>query len=106
MEDFELALFGHHTRVGADRSKEVCFSADGVFARLGAEAPTYAGVLAFKNVDFRYQGEPVLFAHPRFQGALPETFGILEVRELVGSSIVTSCSARQEVLRKLGFIER
>lgn len=78
---------------------------DGLFMKPGRESPTYAGVLAFPKVGYRYGGDPVLYVHPRFDGALPKAFGMLEWR--VASrprGIDVRASRSPEFLRSLEFV--
>ena len=82
LEDFDHALYGRNFERldGNHKVVETGFMADGEFSNKGNKAPTYAGVLAFLNVNFHVCSSPVLYRHPRFQGVLPRSLLQLEQR--------------------------
>jgi hypothetical protein len=79
LEDFDMALFGRTCeRLGHFRETvEVGFDPSGLFAQRRAEPPTYAGVLAFRDVGWRNVPDPILYLHSRFNGQLPEAINRL-----------------------------
>jgi len=67
----------------SDVDREHGFDRSGAFAKAGsAGTPAIAGVLAFTGMDLTVGSDPVLFLHPRFEGALPTGLLQLEVRTL------------------------
>lgn len=86
ISDFDRALFGS-TCSSLNASMEVesiDFLPNGAFARPGLRTPTYAGVLAFLDVNFFACRPPVLYLHPRFAGELPSGLtDVLELRSLL-----------------------
>jgi hypothetical protein len=81
-ESFDRALFGSavavigpgHTITGQD------FCEDGIFNSSGKNEPVIAGVLAFRDLNFKYVRPPVLYRHPRFTGKFPEAMLSFEQR--------------------------
>ncbi|MFQ5771682.1 MAG: hypothetical protein ACE5HX_14205, partial [bacterium] len=83
-QDFDRALFGS-TSVTLDFNHQPVkeeFITDGVFATTTKKEPTYAGVLAYREVGFHRPVDPILYIHPRFKGQLPKELGVLERRRL------------------------
>ncbi len=82
LEDFDCALYGRSfEQLGQDRKVMATgFLVDGEFNTNSDRAPTYAGVLAFLNVNFHVCSAPILYRHPRFQGLLPKSVLQLEQR--------------------------
>ena len=74
--------------------------------RVGTEAPTYAGLLAFPLVGINRVDEPILFRHPRYAGMLPETILTLEQYSFdPDSRQVSKCEAqRSDVLTDLNLV--
>jgi hypothetical protein len=106
-EDFDRALFGRTlTLVGCGgHSMTTRFEANGLFAKPGKDQPTYAGVLAFKRLSFKYTSDPVMYLHPRFDGYLPAELLQFEQRRLQHANEISIRSAsRQHILSELGFI--
>lgn len=104
-EDFDTALFGsrfdHYDRT---HTHVACgFKPDGLFAGSGDGDPTYAGVLAFLYVGFNGCVQPVLYRHPRFQGAFPEGLNQLEQRRLERSprGIVVESARTDDIMERL-----
>lgn len=86
-EDFDRAVFGHSFQQ-ADRIGQTIgygFNLDGAFTRSrdATKTPTYAGLFGFREVGFSSVLDPVLYQHPGFSGALPESILELE-RHFVG----------------------
>jgi len=82
LEDFDHALYGRGFEE-LDRDHRVVatgFRADGEFSNKSDKPPTYAGVLAFLEMNFHCCSSPVLYLHPRFQGVLPKSLMDLERR--------------------------
>lgn len=82
-EDFDMALFGGEcAHIGQNhRVIKTTFLPNGIFNNKSDRAPTYAGVLAFLNVDFNICVGPILYHHPRFSGTLPNEILRLEQRK-------------------------
>lgn len=74
-DDFDRALFGEKYTTLEDnrRTRRTKFKANGIFLEPGKDNkdPTYAGVIAFRRIDFTRKSDPVIYLHPRFSGTLP-----------------------------------
>jgi hypothetical protein len=83
---------------------------DGLFAG-GAGEPTISGVLAFPEVGFLPCDDPILWVHPRFEGALPRALNDLETRYAPSApdadpEVIVRSAKKTDVLRNLGFVEK
>jgi len=107
LEEFDRALFGQYVQhLDPDgQLSEPEFHADGFFAG-GSGEPTIAGVLAFLELGWTGTRDPVLYLHPRFQGALPQALLELEHRKLRDgeSGIDVVPSQAPGFLEELGFV--
>lgn len=107
--DFDRALFGQvFTILGSGSSLQTTqFKQDGLLLESGKEgkSPTYAGVLAFKRIDFKRKSDPVLYHHPRFNGELPMQLMNFEQRRFQNpDKIIIQPPKRQNVLSELNFM--
>ncbi len=104
LDDFDQALFGRTALMLNERRQVTgnAFRSDGEFAKNRDGAPTFAGVLAFCNVGFKADSDPVLYVHPRFAGKLPEALLALECRsyDAANHSIKVRPAKRTGVLRQ------
>ena len=108
-EDYDRALFGLTYEHVDHEGKTILsgFDPSGVFGIRRPEPPTYAGVLAFMEVGFPSVADPVLYLHPRFDGALPESLKRLEQRtykESVG--VCVEPATIHNFVGALGFVSR
>ena len=111
-EDLDRALFGTSETQRDQYGNEVgrYFQNDGLFAA-GDGEPTISGVLAFPEVGFLRCADPVLWVHPRFEGALPRALNDLETRNAPSApdanpEVIVRPAKTTEVLRNLGFVEK
>jgi hypothetical protein len=108
LEDFDCALYGRSfEQLGRDRGVIAKgFRMDGEFNNKSDRAPTYAGILAFLNVNFHVCSSPVLYRHSRFQGALPRSLLQLEQRwfDMSGRRIESERSKVPTLIEKLNLV--
>ena len=106
-EDLDRALFGVTVSQRNQRGDEVgqYFQGDGLFAG-GEGEPTISGVLGFPEVGVLRCADPILWPHPRFEGALPASLNDLEVRRApdTGHEVDVRRPRRPAVLANLGFV--
>jgi hypothetical protein len=106
-EAFDRALFGRtFARMGWDgQVLDTGFDADGLLNK-GTGTPTWAGVLAFVHVGLRGGPDPVLYLHPRFEGALPDALLSLERRtyDTEAEGIETHKPSATAILERVGFV--
>jgi hypothetical protein len=104
---FDRALFGQtFTRLGQDSQVlGTGFDAHGIFNK-GTGTPTWAGVLAFVGISLRGGPDPVLYLHPRLEGALPDALLSLERRtyDTEAKRIVILKPSATGILEKMGFV--
>jgi hypothetical protein len=111
-DDLDRALFGTSETQFYRYMNEVrrYRKNDGLFAG-GAGEPTISGVLAFPEVGFLRCDDPVLWVHPRFEGALPRALNDLETRYAPSApdtnpEVIVRPARKTDVLRNLGFVEK
>jgi len=106
LDDFDQALYGLTFESVDHKGKTIRtgFKPTGLFGTPRAEAPTLAGVLAYRSVGFTEVIDPVLYLHPRFNEALPEALKKLEVRSMNASGIQTRPALAKNVLDELNFV--
>jgi hypothetical protein len=111
-EDLDRALFGTSVTQRDRYGNEVrrYRKRDGLFEG-GAGEPTISSVLAFPEVGFLRCADPVLWVHPRFEGALPRALNDLETRNAPSApdanpEVIVRPAKTTEVLRNLGFVEK
>lgn len=111
-EDLDQALFGTSVMQVDRYWNEVrrYRRRDGLFGG-GAGEPTISGVLPFPHVGFLRCADPVLWVHPRFEGALPRALNDLETRYAPSApdanpEVIVRSARKTDVLRKLGFVEK
>lgn len=84
IEDFDEALIGSSVAYVSRYSVEnsVDFILDGkLYDNLKSDLPpTYAAVLILSDVGFYGINEPILYPHPRYEGALPKSIADLRTR--------------------------
>lgn len=68
VDKFDVGLLGHTTYRAV--SGDLAFDPTGVFGG-GSGEPTFAGALAFAELQMRGGPDPILYVHPRYQGRLP-----------------------------------
>jgi hypothetical protein len=83
---------------------------DGLFTG-GVGEPTISGVLAFPEVGFLRCADPILWVHPRFEGAFPRALRDLESRFAphvpdVDPEVIVRPAKETDLLRNLGFVEK
>jgi hypothetical protein len=106
LDDFDQALYGLTFESVDHKGKTIRtgFKPTGLFGTPRAEAPTFAGVLTYRSVGFTEVIDPVLYLHPRFNGALPEALKKLEVRSMNALGIQTRPALAKNVLDELNFV--
>ncbi|HXQ37813.1 MAG TPA: hypothetical protein VN843_27640 [Anaerolineales bacterium] len=106
LDDFDQALYGLSFESVDHKGKTIRtgFRPTGLFGTPRAEAPTVAGVLAYRSVGFTEVIDPVLYLHPRFNGTLPEALKKLELRSLNASGIQGRPALAKNVLDELNFV--
>jgi hypothetical protein len=107
LDDFDMALFGRtFERLGYFRETvEIGFQADGLFAEKRAEAPVYAGALAFTSIGWRIVPDPILYLHSRFSGKLPEALTTLERRSYQEGAGINIAPARiKNIIQGMNFV--
>jgi hypothetical protein len=82
----------------------------GLDAEDGTGAPTFSGVLAFLEVGFFRCADPILWVHPRFEGAFPRALNDLETRYAsyapeADPDVILRPATKTNALRNLGFVE-
>lgn len=76
----------------------------GVFGKKRREPPTCAGVLAYTEVGFPRVKDPVVYIHPRYDGALPDSLMSLEVRTLEGTGVRVQPARMKKILAELELV--
>jgi hypothetical protein len=111
-EDLDRALFGTSVTQRDRYGNEVrrYRKSDGLFEG-GAGEPTISGVLAFPEVGFLRCSDPVLWVHPRFEGAFPRALDGLETRHApyapnVDPTVIIRPAKKTNLLGNLGFVEK
>jgi hypothetical protein len=111
-EELDRALFGTSVTQRDQYGNEVgrYFQNDGLFAS-GEGEPTISGVLAFPEVGFLRCADPVLWVHPRFEGALPRALNGLETRYAPSApdanpTVIIRPAKKTNLLGNLGFVEK
>ena len=82
---------------------------DGLFTG-GVGEPTISGVLAFPEVGFLRCADPILWVHPRFEGAFPRALNDLESRHAPHApdqdpEVIVRPEKETNLLSNLGFVE-
>lgn len=108
LEDFDHALYGRSFEQ-LDRGHRVVatgFRADGEFSNKRNKPPTYAGVLAFLEMNFHCCSSPILYLHPRFQGVLPKSLMNLGQRRFDSAEekIRSAPSKLPKLIEKLNLV--
>lgn len=108
LEDFDHALYGGSFEQ-LDRGHRVVatgFRADGEFSNKRNKPPTYAGVLAFLEMNFHCCSSPILYLHPRFQGVLPKSLMNLGQRRFDSAEekIRSAPSKLPKLIEKLNLV--
>jgi hypothetical protein len=104
IESFDEGLFGHMVVSIDPESAEVTdysFRPDGALAT--QRAAECAGVLAFSRVRLFGAGDPILYRHPRYTGALPDALLSLRQRSLDGRIIRDVPAVRTRIADGIGF---
>jgi hypothetical protein len=109
-ESFDHALFGRTCSIiglPSRREIRVEFRPDGLFMARRDGPPTYAGVLAFREVSLFCPADPVLYMHPRFAGTLPRGLLDLETRTAsAADGLAVTPSCQPDFMSRIGFVDR
>jgi hypothetical protein len=100
LEKFDVALFGR--TVSSLGSDALWLDNSGVFNR-GEKTPTFAGALAFANLNMGGGPDPVLYVHPRYRGSIPSALRALRRREATDAGVRDVPTTRDAVLPRLGW---